>query len=158
MARPRTANLFTVLLLPIIGAVVALFSITQIAKAHAELLETNPIQGATLQQVPKEIILTFDEPVQPAASIRLIGEGFAEVIELPTRVDSQRLIGTVDQLGKTGRWTVQWAVISADGDQISGNYQFELQASPPWSLWARWIVYSMIFVGLIGFVLRKKAG
>ncbi len=153
MLRPFARRLFTVFLLPIIGAVVIGLHVSKPVWAHAELMTTIPEQGAILQQLPTEIVLTFDEPVQPAASIRLIADGFSEIVELPTQSDAEQLIGAVDGL-TNGRWTVQWAVISADGDQISGNYQFELQAATPWTLWARWIVYALILGGLIGFMVR----
>lgn len=121
--------------------------------AHANILETSPQQGSTLSAPPREIVITFDQPVRPVLPLRLIAEGFSEIQQLKTTADQNQVIGQVIAMSP-GKWTVQWAAISADGDQINGTYQFEVL---PLSYRWRWILLGgALASGLIAVFLRSQ--
>jgi copper transport protein len=95
------------------------------AAAHAELVSTDPAEGARLDQVPSRVTLEFSEGVS-------LGAGYARVLSRDgTRVDSgsPSVDGSVltiplrAGLPEAG-YLVTYRVISADSHPVSGAYSF----------------------------------
>lgn len=102
------------------------------ALAHAELLRATPSDGDTLSEQPGEVRLFFDEPVRAEfdpikvtdeEGDRMDGE---DARTLPD--DPDVVVASLDVLPE-GSYTVEWRITSADGDPISGEYAFAVDAS-----------------------------
>jgi copper transport protein len=95
------------------------------AAAHAELVSTDPGEGARLQEAPDEVTLTFTEGVS-------LGAGYARVLDASgERVDTGSatvegdavvvpLRGDLPDVG----YLVTYRVVSADSHPISGAFSF----------------------------------
>jgi copper transport protein len=95
------------------------------AAAHAELVSTDPAEGARLEQAPDRITLRFSEPVS-------LGAGYARVLNPDGTVhaaDAAVDDGTLtlvprDELPVDQGYLVTFRVISADSHPISGTFSF----------------------------------
>jgi methionine-rich copper-binding protein CopC len=116
------------------GAIVGLVGVLAVpmppAAAHAELASSNPEDGATVQNVPPEVVLTFTEAV---------GEPQVEVTASDGTVvsdgDPEALGATVTEPltgdGPSGTYTIAYRVVSADGHPISDELTFDVRSGPP---------------------------
>jgi copper resistance protein C len=95
--------------------------------AHAELVESDPADGAVLDTSPTTITLTFSENLDPAKSSfrllgpdgALIGTGDATAAKAMTLESSPLADGT---------YTIKWTSASADdGDIERGQFTFTVQ-------------------------------
>lgn len=92
------------------------------AAAHASLVSTDPADGSSVEAMPQQVTLTFNEPVgQPAVVV--------------TAPDGTRVSGTASSLDSTvtatlkgdaqkGRYTLAYRVVSVDGHPIAGETTF----------------------------------
>ncbi len=95
------------------------------AAAHAELVSTDPAEGARLEDAPERITLRFSEPVS-------LGAGYARLVHSDGTV--QPTTASVDdgiltlvpggELPVDRGYLVTYRVISADSHPISGAYSF----------------------------------
>jgi copper transport protein len=95
------------------------------ASAHAELVSTDPAEGAQLEQAPDRITLRFSEAVS-------LGAGYARLVHSDGTV--QLTTASVDggtltlvpsgELPDDQGYLVTYRVISADSHPISGTYSF----------------------------------
>src|SRR4051794_27505630 len=115
-------------------AVVALAAAAPSAAAHAGLVRSEPVAGATLGAAPTEIRLTFSE--QPEASlseIRVTGASGSRYDSGPAASahgNAAVLVAGLRPLGR-GVYTVSWRVVSAiDGHATAGAYAFGVGVSP----------------------------
>lgn len=102
------------------------------AHAHAVLVSSDPVDGASLPAAPNRVILTFDEPV------RLIAGAVQVISATGVRIDQ----GVRQQSGNTtieldlppnlprGSYTATWRLMSADGHEVSGSVSFGVQLAP----------------------------
>ena len=102
------------------------------ALAHAELLRATPSDGDTLSEQPGEVRLIFDEPVRAEFDpIKVTDEEGNRVDGEDARAlsgDPDIVAANLDVLPE-GDYTVEWRITSADGDPISGEYGFAVDAS-----------------------------
>ena len=100
---------------------VALFSTNTVA--HTALQESNPGDGATVKTPPAQLDLVFNGPVK-LIKLELMGVGH----EMPTKFEP-----LADALAKyrietpgmhPGQFTVNWAVIGADGHTVANSFSF----------------------------------
>lgn len=102
------------------------------ALAHAELLRATPPDGDTLSEQPGEVRLFFDEPVRAEFDpIKVTDEEGNRVDGEDARTlsdDPDVVVASLDVLPE-GSYTVEWRITSADGDPISGEYGFAVDAS-----------------------------
>lgn len=100
------------------------------ASAHAELLSTNPRDGATLATAPDRVELTFDEAVTPVEDgTRLLVAGQDPVVLDATARDAV-VTASLPALPDDARVVVAWRVVSSDGHPVSGLLTFTV-GSPP---------------------------
>ena len=112
---------------------VALLSIAGTAHAHPKLLSANPAANATIT-APAHIVLRFSEKLMAAfskADLTMAAmPGMAAMKVLST--------ASVDKDGKTlvikpqaklasGRYFVDWHVVSADTHKVAGRYAFTVK-------------------------------
>ena len=102
------------------------------ALAHAELLRATPSDGDTLSEQPGEVRLFFDEPVRAEFDpIKVTDEEGNRVDGEDARTlsaDPDVVVASLDVLPE-GSYAVEWRITSADGDPISGEYAFAVDAS-----------------------------
>lgn len=118
----------------------ALALVTMSARAavlfHAALLRSKPAADAKLNEAPKDIRLVFSEEIVPSLSqIILIGPVSDSTILKVTNDphDVHTLVGAVPQLPQpraSGRYSVYWRVVSADGHTVDGTIFFSVAGAP----------------------------
>lgn len=103
------------------------------AQAHDSLVSSSPANGATVSAAPRSVALTFDEPVLDYADSTVLivtGPGAARrhFETACARVDGRTVSAPV-ALGASGRYTVTWRVVSADGHPVAATFAFTLHRS-----------------------------
>jgi len=108
--------------------------IASVAVAHAFPESSDPAPGDNLQTAPTEVMITFDDEVDPDGSSfqvkseggQVVGQGEVDL----TVADRNVLRGDVD-ISDPGLYTVTWTALSIDGDATHGSFTFGFQASGP---------------------------
>jgi copper transport protein len=100
------------------------------AYAHGALQRAVPAQNARVATIPRELRLTFTEPVILAvAALELVGPGNRPVSLGPlslARDSSQVLVAPVTGALEAGTYTVNWRIAGADGHPVRGSYRFTI--------------------------------
>jgi hypothetical protein len=109
------------------------------AWAHSYLRATTPAASATVTAPISEVTLTFTEPIHQRFSVVVVeGPGGLSYSDGPVRVVDTTVHQQVYPL-KSGSYTVQWRVVSADSHPVEGRFgftvalpaQLEPSAGPP---------------------------
>jgi copper resistance protein C len=121
--KPLQSSLPAASWLAICTALALLFSIP--AFAHTALIEAVPGNGAVLREAPGHINLTFNGPVR-LVKLELMGVGH----EMPTNFTASseaKAAFMVETPGMhAGEFTVNWAVLGADGHTVADSYSFKV--------------------------------
>ena len=122
--------------------------------AHSQLIAAEPAIGSTLDFYPSELRLTFDQPISPKSNVLLWADNF-KMIELSHQQQmANELLATLPPLPQ-GVYTVQYDVISIDGDILLGSYEFAIAApirimdmlTSPWLLVSYYLLFLIVAVG-----------
>jgi copper transport protein len=144
------------------------------AWAHAALLKTSPVASRVVNTPPKEVRLTYSEPIEPRFAIVSVTDAGGRQVTSgsPQRPPGQpQTLVTPLQKIPEGWYLVFWRVISADGHPVRGAFTFAVgpnagpppqfrvpslseTAHTPQLLIARWVVFLSLFAALGLFVLR----
>ena len=93
------------------------------AYAHTALKESTPSDGAIVKTPPAHLNLVFTEPVV-LIKLELLGVGH----EMPTKFEPAKepmAAYRIESPGMgPGEFTVNWAVIGADGHTVTNSYSF----------------------------------
>lgn len=124
----RPVTLITALVL----AAVAVLAVASPARAHDELLGSDPEAGTTVDGLPAELRLTFSGVIAAetgASEVQVTDASGAALTDgEPTAQDNvltQPLAGEA-----SGAVTVLWKVVSSDGHPISGEFSFTVAGAP----------------------------
>lgn len=99
-----------------------------VARAHDELIGSDPEDGAALDAAPEAVTLTFSGPISDlGAQVVLEDASGGALTEGEPRVDGTQVVQDLADLG-TGDYTVLWRVTSSDGHPISGELSFTVTA------------------------------
>ena len=107
-------------------------ALAPVAHGHAELVSSDPVDGAALDAPPVSVSFTFNEDLLPDF-VRLIATGpsgdtgdlVVNAVEGPTaRADWP-------SAAEAGEWTVNYRVVSQDGHPIEGGITFTYAAPEP---------------------------
>ena len=148
-----------------------LLGLPQVAGAHAELVRTEPSQGAALGGAPTRIDLWFTETLSANGSnIRVYDSNRKEVDKGDARLDPNDATHLSVSVGALtdGTYTVAWTSSSVvDGHIISGTYSFTVgvsrlpgaasstnQTPSPAAIALRWVVFIGLAIGAGWFLLR----
>ena len=105
----------------ICAGLASLFSFT--AFAHTALESATPADGAVVVQAPGHINLVFNGPVK-LVKLELMGVGH----EMPTKFEPSAAAQATYMIETPGmhpgEFTVNWAVIGADGHTVTNSYSF----------------------------------
>jgi copper transport protein len=93
------------------------------ARAHAVLLETEPVSGARLTEAPNRIVLRFSEPVVPI-DLRLLGDAGSTPPLSDVRASGDDLIAVLPHPLGSGSYLVSYRVRSTDAHPVSGSITF----------------------------------
>jgi methionine-rich copper-binding protein CopC len=108
------------------GVALALAATTA-AMAHAHLVRATPAAGGTVHEVPKEIVLRFNEKLESSFSTVVLRDAAGNQVD---KVDPQ-----VDKADRfvlraalpalsPGVYKVEWQVMSTDTHKVNGNFTF----------------------------------
>lgn len=102
------------------------------AAAHASLLFTTPAAGAAVPASPTAITLVFDEHVTLATTplrLRAASDRAVSLASPQLSNGGSTLSAAVRGRLPDGVYTVDWQVVSDDGDGVTGSYQFAVGAA-----------------------------
>ena len=96
------------------------------ASAHTDLLSATPSSGTTVGGVPDSVQLEFSTPVQARlAQVVVSDERGENHVVGPVASFDARVVAQVQDL-RSGRYTVAYRVVAADGHPVVGRYAFEV--------------------------------
>jgi copper transport protein len=140
------------------------------ASAHAELIGSDPTQGAVLERLPDVVTLTFNEHVRQVPDGVHVFDADGEEVAVSASTRDADLLVTIEGEVAPGTIVVAWRVVSEDGHPIAGSLTFSVGAPtgvPPGldtggapgsvslalSL-SRWAAYTglLLAVGLVWFL------
>ncbi len=122
--------------LPIISAILFLFTPPTWVGAHAELESSNPGAESVLSVMPESISLTFSEALialegEKVNTIALSDPTGRDVPLSPSVVENTTLSTEIADLASNtfgpGEYKITYRVVSADGHPISGSISFTLK-------------------------------
>ena len=99
------------------------------AAAHAVLLEVSPPDGATLAAPPLEIVLRFNEPVEPVFVRLLDAQGKTRATRAAGEYDATVRLAAPAEL-ESGSYVVSYRVVSADSHPVGGAVVFGIGVAP----------------------------
>ncbi|MDT0201637.1 copper resistance protein CopC [Nocardioides sp. AE5] len=101
------------------------------AQAHAQLVSSDPANGAVVEVAPETITLEFNERIEArGAGTRIFTGDGTEVPATVTTADRNAVVTPGAPLPE-GTVVVTWSVVSADGHTISGSVTFAIGAPTP---------------------------
>lgn len=102
------------------------------AEAHAALVGSVPESGARLDQPPRQVELTFSEPVEVEFSeLTLTRKGGGPVELGPLAADGATLRAEVRGPMPAGEYVLHYRVLSQDGHPVEGDVPFTVTAAAP---------------------------
>lgn len=99
------------------------------ASAHNSLISATPGAGTTLDRVPPEVVLTFDEPAISLGTQVVVTGPQGPVQAGPPRLAGGTVTQSLQPGSPAGDYTVDYRVTSADGHPVSGRYRFTAAAA-----------------------------
>ena len=129
MRRP-TLPLLSTVLAAVLGALLATVTAAP-AWAHTRLVSSTPSAGASVE-APAEVVLVFNDPVQPGLSALSVtgADGEEHVDGTPTSGgDGSSVVQALRSPLAPGTYQVAYRVLAADGHPVTGT--FEITAVAP---------------------------
>lgn len=116
------------LVLPVVGLAAPMAS----AAAHPRLEKATPAADSRLSEPPKQLALTFNEPLDLALTRVTLLRG-TEAVRLDSLrlgpTDDRTVIAAIPSALAPGRYTVKWQVTGDDGHPVRGEFAFEVVAA-----------------------------
>lgn len=105
------------------------------ATAHSDLISSNPVTGANLEQIPESFSLTFNEELisiegESINTLTLQGtDGASYVLLTPTVAGAVLSTKARSAEYPAGTYLLSYRVVSADGHPITGEITFSTQST-----------------------------
>ncbi len=102
------------------------------AAAHPRLEKATPAADSRLPLPPKQLTLTFNEPLDLAITRVTLLRGTEAVRLDALRLspnDDRTVVATIPSTLAPGRYTVKWQVSGDDGHPVRGEFAFEVLAA-----------------------------
>ena len=133
-ARPawwhRASGLVSAALVALALALAIVLGGTAPASAHAELVDSDPAEGAVLETAPETVTLTFNETVRLTSQEIAVYDAAGGPVASTAGANGEQV--TVDLTGAAdltdGTYVVSWNVLSGDGHPIAGALTFSVGA------------------------------
>jgi copper resistance protein C len=108
----------------------ALLLVAGPASAHDQLLSSDPKDGATLDEHPASISLTFSSaPLDTGIEVVLAGPDGVTAQGQDIQVDDKVVTAQLADDLPAGRYDVAWHVVSSDGHPIDGEFSYTVEAA-----------------------------
>ena len=114
-------------LLLITLATAALLAIPAVASAHVELISSSPESGANLDSAPNEVIVTFDDELDPDHSTFTVTDADGNEVgsgDVDLTVADRNVMRGEVTISDPGVYTVSYTVAGVDGHEILGTFSF----------------------------------
>jgi copper transport protein len=100
------------------------------ASAHAELVETDPTEGAVVEVAPETVTLTFNESVRLTSQEIAVYDADGDPVDATAGATGTEVTVTLPGAADLadGTYVVSWNVLSADGHPVSGALTFSVGA------------------------------
>ncbi len=146
-------------LIPIVVA--AALAAPAAALAHANLVDTQPRNGAVLVHAPVRVLVNFDDDVRVAPGNAAVRNGGGSVLGgRPSAHGHSLLLPLRDELAD-GNYSVRWSAVSDDGHIIQGVLALSVGTGRPppaptlrvtnevgfGTVFARWVFFAGLLVG-----------
>ncbi|MFF0131765.1 copper resistance protein CopC [Streptomyces mirabilis] len=126
--RRAVSTLARTLVIP--AALAALAVTAPQAAAHTELDTSSPGANATLAGLPPRVTLTFsDAMTQKYAKVAVTAPDGKSATTGEPQVAGNAVTLALNTESSSGRYTVGYRVVSADGHPVSGSYTFTVKAT-----------------------------
>ncbi|EAP99730.1 putative copper resistance protein [Janibacter sp. HTCC2649] len=101
------------------------------ASAHSRLISITPADGASLPASPTEVVLTFNEPIDPQfVTVRITDSEGGNVVGQDATAKGTKVTLAVSDPIAAGTYSVLYRVVSADSHPISGSTKFTVAGDP----------------------------
>ena len=141
-------------------AVCAALAAPSTALAHANLLGTQPTDGARLARAPHTIVVLFDDTVRVGSGNAVVENASGRsVLAGPPRTDGRTLTLPLEAGLADADYSVRWSIVSDDGHLERGVLAFAVGAAspPPHSIlgatvaltWSDLILRTLYYLGLL---------
>lgn len=119
-----------------LATLVALLVTAPPAAAHNQLIESSPAEGASLDEAPRSVTLTFDQPVQRGAGenvnqVAVTGPDGGQWTKGEVQIDGPKVSAPLHPLGPAGEYVIGFRILSADGHPVQEELRFTLTAHGP---------------------------
>lgn len=126
--RPATILTAAITALLLVLSVVSVVSVVNAgpAAAHAQLVSSNPEDGATLATMPEQVEFAFNEDINAnvGAQIVIAGSDNQNRAIEPVTVEGPRVRAQIPEDLRQGQVTARYRVVSADGHPVAGEIRF----------------------------------
>lgn len=96
------------------------------ARAHDQLISSNPADGEVLADAPAAVELLFSAELMDLGNeVRVEDAAGADVTDGPLRLERETLSQPLTALDD-GTYQVTWRAVSSDGHPITGRFSFEV--------------------------------
>ncbi len=110
-----------------LATILLLFAAAVPARAHDQLVEAVPAEGAALQSAPTEVRLRYSAEVIPiGAELRVTDSSGTDWVQPDSKMVGDTVVQPLRPGAGTGQYTVRWRVVSSDGHPISGTYDYQV--------------------------------
>jgi len=112
--------------LAIVAFLVAVCGVIPAAQAHDYLVSSTPTANGSVATAPTKVTLTFNDIVlsRPARPQVTVKGPDGRYYETGCGTVADRVVTTPIELGPTGRYTITWRIVSADGHPVSDTISF----------------------------------
>jgi methionine-rich copper-binding protein CopC len=99
------------------------------AFAHTELVSASPADGASVDELPATIELTFSEALSTPAFVTVTDPAGAEVHVGDPTIEDQVVTQQTEGAGLAGEYEVEYRVVAGDGHAVSGSLSFTVTSA-----------------------------
>ncbi len=125
---PRRAARSAARTLVVPAALTVLAATAPQAAAHTDLESSSPGANATLAGLPPRVTLTFSDPMtEKYAKVAVTTADGTSAAQGEPQVSGQQVTLALNSTAPSGRYTVGYRVVSADGHPVSGSYTFTVK-------------------------------
>jgi copper transport protein len=128
--RHRPAGRLAAALVALALALLAVVGAGSPAAAHAELVGSDPAEGAVVDTAPETVTLIYNEPVRLTSQEIAVYDAGGEVVPSSAGASGEEVRVTLTDAAALadGTYVVSWNVLSGDGHPISGALTFSVGA------------------------------
>lgn len=115
-------------------SLIALFFIAPSACAHVSLVSTSPGENSTVDHLPAQVVIEFNEPLiiigaENPNSLTVTSQSGSSATSGEMQVSGSKIsIALNEAMPEIGEFTVNYRVVSGDGHKVSGSYNFTVSS------------------------------